>query len=95
MSGASRGAFNETGDLSSNLRPKAKIMIRNVGIVERWIRVMGGLILMVLGITLPIPFWVEEVAETIGLLAVVSGAVGYCPVKHLYRQRGRKPGASH
>ncbi len=58
-------------------------MIRNVGIVERWIRVMGGLILMVLGVTLPIPFWAEEIAETIGLLAVVSGAVGYCPVKHL------------
>jgi hypothetical protein len=62
----------------------AKILIRNVGMVERWSRVIGGLILMVLGITLPIPFWVEEVAETIGLLAVVSGAAGYCPVKHLF-----------
>lgn len=59
-------------------------MIRNVGTVERWSRVIGGLILMLLGITLPIPFWVEEVAETIGLLAVVSGGVGYCPVKHLF-----------
>ena len=58
-------------------------MIRNVAAAERWIRVVGGLILMVLGITLPIPFWVEEIAEIIGLLAVVSGAVGYCPVKHL------------
>ena len=62
----------------------AKILIRNVSMVERWSRVIGGLILMVLGITLPIPFWVEEVAETIGLLAVVSGAAGYCPVKHLF-----------
>ncbi|MDO9116494.1 MAG: DUF2892 domain-containing protein [Nitrospira sp.] len=69
-------------------------MLRNVGIVERWVRVVGGIILMVLGITLPIPFWVEEIAETIGLLAVVSGAVGYCPVKHLYTRRGQKPGAS-
>lgn len=68
----------------------AKIMIRNVGTVERWIRVVGGLILMVLGITLPIPFWVEEVAETIGLLAVVTGAVGYCPVKHLMARARRK-----
>jgi hypothetical protein len=65
------------------MRPKTKIMIRNVGTVERWSRVIGGIILMVLGIALPIPFWVEEVAETIGLLAAVSGAVGYCPVKHL------------
>ncbi len=68
-------------------------MLRNVGIVERWVRVVGGIILMVLGITLPIPFWVEEIAETIGLLAVVSGAVGYCPVKHLYTRRGQKPGS--
>jgi hypothetical protein len=80
---ASRGTFSETAILSSNMWPMAKIMIRNVGTLERWLRVVGGLILMVLGITLPIPFWVEEVAETIGLLAVVSGAVGYCPVKHL------------
>ncbi|MEQ1795118.1 MAG: DUF2892 domain-containing protein [Nitrospira sp.] len=66
-------------------------MLRNVRIVERWIRVIGGLLLMVLGITLPIPFWVEEVAETIGLLTVVSGAVGYCPVKHLHTRRAHKP----
>lgn len=65
-------------------------MIRNVGTVERWLRVVSGLVLMVLGITLPIPFWVEEVAETIGLLAVVSGAVGYCPVKHLLARARRR-----
>lgn len=49
---------------------------------------------MTLGLTLPIPFWAEEVAETIGLLAVVTGAVGYCPVKHLFTRRGHEPGAS-
>lgn len=68
----------------------AKIMIRNVGTVERWIRVVGGLILMVLGITLPIPFWVEEIAETLGLLAVVTGAVGYCPAKQLMARARHK-----
>jgi hypothetical protein len=72
----------------------AKSMIRNVGTVERWSRVVGGLTLMVLGITLPIPFWVEEVAETIGLLAVVSGAVGYCPVKHLIQRRRQVRGVA-
>ena len=69
-------------------------MLRNVRIVERWIRVVGGLILMVLGVTLPIPFWVEEVAETIGLLAVVSGALGYWPVKHVYTRRAQKSESS-
>jgi hypothetical protein len=53
-------------------------------------RVVGGIILLVLGITLPIPFWVEEIAETIGLLTVVTGAVGYCPVKHLMARARRK-----
>jgi hypothetical protein len=52
------------------------------------------MILMVLGITLPIPFWAEEIAEIIGLLTVVTGAVGHCPLKHLYMQRGHKPGSS-
>ena len=56
---------------------------RNLGAIERWIRIVSGIILMVVGITLPIPFWAEEIAETIGLLAVVSAAVGYCPLKHL------------
>ncbi len=58
-------------------------MIRNLGRMEQWMRVLGGAVLMVLGLTLPVPFWVEEVAETVGLLAVVTGAVGFCPVKRL------------
>ncbi|MDP1948874.1 MAG: DUF2892 domain-containing protein [Nitrospirota bacterium] len=69
-------------------------MKRNLGAIERWIRVVGGIIMMVLGITLPIPFWAEEIAETIGLLAVVAGAVGYCPLKHMYARRGQKSGSS-
>lgn len=83
--------------LGSNTRlVKARAMMRHVGPVERWIRVAGGLVLMVLGITLSIPFWAEELAETVGLLAVGSGAVWYCPVKHvLARMRtNQAPGVS-
>lgn len=41
------------------------------------------------GIADPVPFWVEELAEAIGSLSVGTGAVGYCPVKHLVAmQRG-------
>ncbi|MCS6287202.1 MAG: DUF2892 domain-containing protein [Nitrospira sp.] len=58
-------------------------MKRNGTAVERRIRVVGGVLLMTLEIAVPVPSWVEELAETIGLLSVVTGAVGYCPVKHL------------
>lgn len=58
-------------------------MLRNLSRMERWGRVLGGVVLMGLGLTLSVPFWVEEVAETVGLLAVVTGAIGFCPVKRL------------
>jgi hypothetical protein len=67
-------------------------MVRNVGRKERWIRVIGGVALMTLGLTLPIPVLAEEVAETIGLVAVVTGAIGYCPVKHVIARVGRSSG---
>jgi len=63
-------------------------MIRNLSRRERWVRVLGGGVLMGLGLTLSVPFWVEEVAETVGLLAVVTGAVGFCPVKRLCLRAG-------
>jgi nucleotide-binding universal stress UspA family protein len=69
-------------------------MKRNLGTLERAIRVVGGIFLMGLGIMLPSPFWVEEVAETVGLLAVVTGAVGYCPLRHCVTRRAQEPRSS-
>ena len=69
-------------------------MTRNLGAIEGWIRVVGGIILMVLGITLPIPFWAEEIAETVGLLTVVTGAVGYCPLWNFLKRRSQEPKSS-
>jgi hypothetical protein len=43
----------------------------------------SGSVLMTLGLTLPLPLLAEEMAEIIGLLAVVTGATGYCPIKRL------------
>jgi len=63
-------------------------MLRNLRRTERWTRVLGGVVLMVLGLKLPVPFWIEELAETVGLLAAVTGTVGYCPVKHLFARVG-------
>ncbi|MBX3330892.1 MAG: DUF2892 domain-containing protein [Nitrospira sp.] len=58
-------------------------MMCNLSRMERWVRIVGGVVLMFLGFTLPVTFWVEEVSETVGLLAAVTGTVGYCPVRHL------------
>jgi hypothetical protein len=77
------------GEKASAEKSNFCIMIRNLGRMERWVRIVGGVVLMFLGLTLPVPFWVEEVAETVGLLAVVTGAVGYCPVKHLLKRARR------
>ena len=56
---------------------------RNFGAIERWIRVVAGFLLTLLGVALPMLFWGEKEAETIGLLAVVIGAAGYYPLRHL------------
>ena len=61
-------------------------MKRNLSRMERGVRIVGGVVLLVLGLTLPVPFWVEEIAETVGLLVAVTGAVGYCPAKHLLKR---------
>lgn len=50
--------------------------MRNLSCMERWVRIVGGVVLMFLGLTLPVPFWVEEVAETVGLLAAVTARWG-------------------
>lgn len=80
------------GETSGFERSNRRIMMRNVGRAERWARIVGGVVLMFLGLTLPVPFWVVEVAETVGMLAAVTGAIGYCPVRHapaLHLGRGR------
>ena len=62
-------------------------MNRNLGAVERRIRVVGGVLLMMVGLVVPVPLWIEEPAAAVGLLSVITGAVGYCPVKHRLAMR--------
>ncbi len=47
---------------------------------------------MGVGLMPSLPVWAEEVAEVVELLAVVTGAVGYSPVKHLLKRTGHAPG---
>ena len=58
---------------------------RNIGRRERWTRIVGGLVLLLAGVFAPIPLWAEEFADVLGILLVVTGGVGYCPVWHLLK----------
>jgi Protein of unknown function (DUF2892) len=69
-------------------------MRRNIRRLERWIRIVVGLAFLLIGVFAPIPFWAEEVADVIGLLLVVTGGAGYCPLRHLLSRDACPPDAS-
>ena len=60
-------------------------MRRNLGTAERWIRIVVGLVLILVGVLAPIPLWAEELAGVLGILLVVTGGAGYCPLWHLLK----------
>jgi hypothetical protein len=61
----------------------------NVRRTERWIRIAAGLGLILIGAFAPIPLWAEEIADVIGLVLVVTGGTGYCPLRHLLNRNAR------
>ncbi|MDH4301354.1 MAG: DUF2892 domain-containing protein [Nitrospira sp.] len=73
-------------------------MRRNVNVrrTERWIRIAVGAGLILIGVFAPIPLWAEEIADVIGLLLVVTGGTGYCPLRHVLNRNARAPdGSTH
>ncbi|MDH5724067.1 MAG: DUF2892 domain-containing protein [Nitrospira sp.] len=71
-------------------------MRRNVNVrrTERWIRIAVGAGLILIGVFAPIPLWAEEIADVIGLLLVVTGGVGYCPLRHFLNQNACRSDSS-
>lgn len=65
---------------------------RNIGRRERWIRIVGGLVLLLVGVFAPIPLWAGEFADGLGILLVVTGGVGYCPVWHAFKPNTQETG---
>ena len=54
-----------------------------------------GTVALLIGLFASIPFWAEEIADVIGLLLVVTGGTGYCPLRHvLNRNAGASDGSA-
>ncbi len=55
---------------------------RNLGHHERMIRIASGLVLLALSGFASLPGWGDFVLMVIGLIALITGIVGYCPAWH-------------
>ena len=55
-------------------------MICNVGGVERPIRIVVGILVIALGAFAGLPPVGTAVALVVGTIALVTGAIGYCPL---------------
>jgi uncharacterized membrane protein HdeD (DUF308 family) len=54
-------------------------MIRNVGTIDRSIRIVLGIVLIALGLTHVVTGGVAIAASVIGAIALVTGVFRYCP----------------
>jgi hypothetical protein len=59
-------------------------MTCNVGVVERSIRIVLGIILLAVGVLAGLPPWGTAAAYVVGAVALVTGAVGFCPAWKLF-----------
>jgi uncharacterized membrane protein YhiD involved in acid resistance len=66
-------------------------MTRNVGMLDRVVRVIAGLVLAVVGIGVLGPIG-GYVLALIGVVLILTGLVGFCPLYRLAGHRhGRRP----
>jgi len=56
----------------------------NVGHVERVIRFALGLMLLAIGGLSPLPVWGTVIILIIGIVALVTGIMGFCPAWRLF-----------
>jgi hypothetical protein len=54
-------------------------MLRNVGGTEKGIRLVVGGFLMAAALVLDLPTWGTTALSVVGIVALVTGVVGYCP----------------
>lgn len=67
-------------------------MKKNVGTVDRVVRIIAGLVLFVIGIQAQNP-WVMGILIVVGVLLLLTGVIGYCgPYKLLGIDTTKKQG---
>ncbi len=59
-------------------------MIKNIGGTEKGIRIMVGGLLILAAVVLGLPTWANATLGVIGGIALLTGAVGYCPAWTLF-----------
>ncbi|RMH04457.1 MAG: DUF2892 domain-containing protein [Nitrospirae bacterium] len=60
------------------------MMKMNVGKTERAFRVVLGVILLAIPGLFAFPTWAGVVSYIIGAIAIVTGAIGYCPAWQIF-----------
>lgn len=55
----------------------------NVGGVDRWLRLIAGVVLLALGIFMPMATVWQVVLIILGAIGVITGAVRFCPLSKL------------
>lgn len=58
-------------------------MTRNVGGIERPIRIGLGVVLLLVGVFADLPTWGTAVVSLVGVVALVTGVIGFCPASKL------------
>jgi hypothetical protein len=59
-------------------------MTCNIGSTERAIRIVLGILLLVIGYAAGLPAWASVVAYIAGAIALLTGAVRFCPLWQLF-----------
>jgi len=59
-------------------------MVRNIGVTEKGIRLVLGGILLVGAFVLDLPMWGTIIMGVVGFVALLTGALGYCPARAVF-----------
>lgn len=59
-------------------------MVKNVGGVDQKIRLLLGLLAIGIAALAGLPTWGAVVMATVGVIALVTGTTGYCPLWTLF-----------